>query len=204
MGCCASDRCRSVSRSFPGYTSTGRTRSCERIVELVPDQRLSYALESGLPLRGYRADVDLEPNGDGTKLRYDADAQVGGKIASIGQRLLDTSVKAIAKQSLEGLHANIKIRHSAAPRDASPPEGAAAPKQEEAAPIETPVKDTGEAPRGKAPLPVVKVDEKAFAASVAMGKPFPVPTSQMLEVVSAFEAIIQSASERRPVPVVQP
>ena len=44
----------------------------------------------------------------------------------------------------------------------------------------------------------------AFAESVAMGKPFPVPTSQMLEVVSAFEAIIQSASERRPVPVVQP
>jgi uncharacterized protein YndB with AHSA1/START domain len=49
---------------------TGRTRSCERIVELVPDRRLSYALESGLPLRGYRADVDLEPRGDGTTIHW--------------------------------------------------------------------------------------------------------------------------------------
>jgi hypothetical protein len=28
-----------------------------------------YALRSGLPVRGYRADVDLEPNGQGTAIR---------------------------------------------------------------------------------------------------------------------------------------
>jgi predicted dehydrogenase len=42
---------------------------------------------------------------------------------------------------------------------------------------------------------------EAFAESVETGKPFPVPTSQMLDVVGAFEAIIRSASERRPIPV---
>jgi hypothetical protein len=59
---------------------TGRTRSCERIVELVPDRRLSYELQSGLPLRGYRADVDLEPNGDGTTIHWRSsfDAKVPG------------------------------------------------------------------------------------------------------------------------------
>jgi hypothetical protein len=59
---------------------TGRTRSCERIVELVPDQRLSYTLVSGLPLRGYRADVDLEPNGAGTTIHWRSsfDPQVPG------------------------------------------------------------------------------------------------------------------------------
>jgi uncharacterized protein YndB with AHSA1/START domain len=49
---------------------TGRTRSCEEIIELVPDRRLSYTLLSGLPLRGYRADVDLEPRGSGTTIHW--------------------------------------------------------------------------------------------------------------------------------------
>jgi predicted dehydrogenase len=42
---------------------------------------------------------------------------------------------------------------------------------------------------------------EAFAESIETGKPFPVPTSQMLDVVGAFEAIIRSASEGRPIQV---
>ncbi len=49
---------------------TGRVRSRERIVELIPDQRLSYVLEAGLPLRDYRADVDLRPLADGTEIHW--------------------------------------------------------------------------------------------------------------------------------------
>jgi hypothetical protein len=49
---------------------TGRTTSVERIVELIPGRRLSYALVSGLPLRGYRADIDLAPDGAGTRIRW--------------------------------------------------------------------------------------------------------------------------------------
>jgi uncharacterized protein YndB with AHSA1/START domain len=49
---------------------TGLTTSVERIVELVPDRRLSYVLERGLPIAGYRADVDLTPAGDGTEIRW--------------------------------------------------------------------------------------------------------------------------------------
>lgn len=44
---------------------TGRVASVERLVELVPDRRLSYELVSGLPLRGYHADVDLEKDEEG-------------------------------------------------------------------------------------------------------------------------------------------
>src|SRR5262249_5649956 len=68
------------------------------------------------------AAVALEPEGAGTRIRYDADAQVGGKVASVGQRLLEASARAIIKQSLEGLHENIKIRaasHTAAGRVAN-------------------------------------------------------------------------------------
>lgn len=43
-----------------------------------------------------------------TDMTYEADIQVGGRIASVGQRLLDASIKAITKQSLESLHSQIK------------------------------------------------------------------------------------------------
>ena len=56
------------------------------------------------------AEVKLTRAGDETKMEYDADAQVGGRIASVGQRLIDASAKAIIKESLEGLNANVKAR----------------------------------------------------------------------------------------------
>jgi hypothetical protein len=49
---------------------TGRVTSRERLVELVPGRRLSYAVLSGLPLVGYRADVDLTPVRGGTTIRW--------------------------------------------------------------------------------------------------------------------------------------
>lgn len=49
---------------------TGRVTTREQIVELVPERRLSYVLLSGLPIRNYRADVDLEPAGDGTRIHW--------------------------------------------------------------------------------------------------------------------------------------
>ncbi|MBW2222830.1 MAG: carbon monoxide dehydrogenase subunit G [Deltaproteobacteria bacterium] len=60
------------------------------------------------------ASVKLTPEGDATKMEYDADAQVGGRIASVGQRLIDASAKAIIKESLEGLNANVKARANVA------------------------------------------------------------------------------------------
>jgi len=49
---------------------TGRITNREEIVELVPDQRLSYVLLSGLGIRGYRADIDLTPVEGGTTIRW--------------------------------------------------------------------------------------------------------------------------------------
>ncbi len=57
-----------------------------------------------------KAAVWLTPEGPDTKMEYDADAQVGGRIASVGQRLIDSSARAIIKESLEGLNANVKAR----------------------------------------------------------------------------------------------
>ena len=42
------------------------------------------------------ADVKLEDSGEGTKLIYSVDAQVGGKIAQVGSRLIDMTAKKMA------------------------------------------------------------------------------------------------------------
>jgi hypothetical protein len=49
---------------------TGRATSREEIVELVPDRRFGYALLSGLPLRDYRAAIDLVPRDGGTAIHW--------------------------------------------------------------------------------------------------------------------------------------
>jgi hypothetical protein len=49
---------------------TGRTVSREEIVELVAGKRFSYRLLCGLPLKDYRADVDLTPRDGGTDIRW--------------------------------------------------------------------------------------------------------------------------------------
>jgi hypothetical protein len=51
----------------------GRVRSRERIVALETDRLLAYELVDGLPLRDYRAAVELTPERDGTTIRWHAD-----------------------------------------------------------------------------------------------------------------------------------
>lgn len=104
------------------------------------------------------AAVALEAEGGGTRIRYDADAQVGGKLASVGQRLLEASSRAIVAQSLDGLHENIRLR-AAAYREA-----AATLAPAEAAPA------APAAPAPAAPAVAftpVKVEPSALAKSVA-------------------------------------
>jgi hypothetical protein len=59
---------------------TGPVKSREQIIEAVDGHRLSYVALSGLPLRDYRASIDLEAVGSGTMLHWRAsfDAKVPG------------------------------------------------------------------------------------------------------------------------------
>lgn len=50
----------------------GRTTGRDQIVEVVPDRRLVYVSLSGLPVRDYRGQVDLEPSDGGTDVRWQA------------------------------------------------------------------------------------------------------------------------------------
>jgi hypothetical protein len=50
--------------------TTGRHRSRERVVECRPGEVFSYVLESGLPLRDYRAVITLTPAAGGTSINW--------------------------------------------------------------------------------------------------------------------------------------
>jgi hypothetical protein len=55
-------------------------------------------------------DLQLSPTESGTNLSYQGEAQVSGRIASVGQRLMDSSAKAIVSQSLQNLEKQIQSR----------------------------------------------------------------------------------------------
>ena len=74
------------------------------------------------------ANVALEVDGDGTLLKYEVDAQVGGKLAQLGARLIDGTAKKMAGQFFENFAAAVESGGAAAetPAEAAP-EAAPAP-----------------------------------------------------------------------------
>jgi hypothetical protein len=50
----------------------GRVVGRDTIAELVEDRRLAYTHVSSLPVKDYRASVDLEPGAAGTRIRWQA------------------------------------------------------------------------------------------------------------------------------------
>jgi len=113
----------------------GRFKGKIRLEDIVePDSYIMHVDGRGAP--GFvkaAANVALATAGDGTRMTYDSDAQVGGRLASVGQRLIDSSAKAIIKQSLDGLNQVMVARAaSAGSAGASDGDGEAEPVSIEA------------------------------------------------------------------------
>ncbi len=54
------------------------------------------------------ADVSLSPEGEGTKISYDVTANVGGKLAQLGSRIIDSFAKKMAAQFFERFQAVVE------------------------------------------------------------------------------------------------
>ena len=54
--------------------------------------------------------IRLERDNSATVMHYAGDAKIGGKIAAVGQRLLDVAAKQIAKQALRKLSKQVEAR----------------------------------------------------------------------------------------------
>ena len=64
------------------------------------------------------ADVALTAEGAQTRLRYDARAQVGGKMAQVGSRLIDAAAAKIAEDFFTAFEANLQATVTGAPAPA--------------------------------------------------------------------------------------
>lgn len=100
----------------------------------------SYHLEmEGQGRPGYvkgAGQLQLEANGDGgTTLRYAGEAQLSGRIASVGQRLMDSSARSITRQGLESLDKQIQARMRPQPAPGIAP----TPETPAAEPVPTPI-----------------------------------------------------------------
>jgi Polyketide cyclase / dehydrase and lipid transport len=90
----------------------GRTTGRDQVVEAVPGARLGYVSLSGLPVRDYRATVDLQPARGGTDIRWRA--AFLPRVPGTG-RLLERGLARFLDQCARGL-----AEHAAAPRPPAP------------------------------------------------------------------------------------
>lgn len=89
----------------------------------------------------------LEARGEQTFMEYSGQAQVGGRIASVGQRLVESAARSIIRQSLEALNAYLKAEVAAQQAAAAPPP----------TPVTTNTSPTNTAPVASVPAPAPAV-----------------------------------------------
>ncbi len=96
--------------------------------DIVPEQGYTITGEGSGGLAGFAkgvAKVALAPEGDGTLLSYEVRADVGGKIAQLGARLIDATAKKLAGEFFTTF-GEIVAPQAPAPVDAAPAEAAEA------------------------------------------------------------------------------
>ena len=80
--------------------------------DVVPEQSYRIAGEGKGGVAGFakgHADVTLsDAEGGGTDLHYDVEAKVGGKLAQLGSRLIDSFAKKMADQFFERFQAHVE------------------------------------------------------------------------------------------------
>jgi carbon monoxide dehydrogenase subunit G len=94
------------------------------LADIDPPNSYSLAFEGQGGAAGFgkgAARVQLEPDGEGTLLRYQANANVGGKLAQIGSRLVDSAARKISQDFFTAF--NDKVAALYAPDAAQPPAG---------------------------------------------------------------------------------
>jgi len=111
------DRYEGVMRIGIGPITAAEFELVIALTEVLPPH--SYAMQiDGKGRAGFTrgtAKVELASDGAGTIMHYSADLQVGGKIAAVGQRLLDSVSRLLTRQGLEALNRELNSRLGGAP-----------------------------------------------------------------------------------------
>jgi carbon monoxide dehydrogenase subunit G len=96
-----------IAGSFGGKLTVSNERPPDSVTLTVEGVgKIGFAKGSG--------NVELiDQAGDKTLVKYDGELQIGGKVASVGQRLFDTVSKGMIKQGLDKLNGILQERRTA-------------------------------------------------------------------------------------------
>jgi uncharacterized protein len=103
----------------------GKYTGTVALSEKEPPQRFKLRVEgkgTGGFMQGTGV-LELAEDPQGTKVMYEGDVQVGGPIASVGQRLLDGAAKMIVGQFFTAVNAQVTAMSDAAPASPSSQKG---------------------------------------------------------------------------------
>ena len=106
--------------------------------DMLPPTSYKLAFEGQGGVAGFgkgASAVSLTPNDGGCELGYTVQAQVGGKIAQLGQRLIDGAAKSMADDFFKRFDDELQALHAPAPDPAA--DVPAAATEEDAAPKRT-------------------------------------------------------------------
>lgn len=152
--------------------------------------------------------VDLEEQDGQTILNYSGDAQIGGTLASVGQRLIEGASKQLINQSLKALTEQIRLRNSAP----APAPAVSAPTDATAAIESAPAGDGSSAtpaeagPQASPPPPALASPSSPAPAATAVPIPQPsferrtvvVPADEQLKPESIVRGVVEDALKERP------
>ncbi len=88
-----------------------------KLTDIKPPDSYNIAFEGQGGVAGFAkgsAGVQLAPEGTGTKLTYQAKANVGGKLAQIGSRLVDAAAQKVAGDFFAAFNEKVGAQHAAA------------------------------------------------------------------------------------------
>jgi carbon monoxide dehydrogenase subunit G len=166
-----------------------------RLVDIQPPQHYKL-IASGRSPSGVvdgAGTVDLEELDGQTILNYAGDAQIGGTLASVGQRLIEGASKQLINQSIKALVEQIKLRNQPPVIEAAEPaapEPAAALAEEPAAP--TPTAIAAEAEQAQPPAtptpPAAAFERRAVV----------VPAHEQLKPESIVRGVVEDTLRDQP------
>jgi carbon monoxide dehydrogenase subunit G len=81
-----------------------------RIADQNPPDRFKLIVEGAGKIGFMKGEGNLKltPNGDGTDVSFDGDVHVGGTIAAVGQRLIDSTSKMMIKKFFEKISSELR------------------------------------------------------------------------------------------------
>lgn len=107
------DRYEGVMKASVGPVTAANFDVTVTLRDKVPPQQMTLQIDGKGPVGFTRGSAQVmldEAEGGGTTMRYTSDVQVGGRIAAVGQRLIESVAKMMMRQALEALDRELRAR----------------------------------------------------------------------------------------------